>query len=219
MGSQQPRVDTSEDDELTLWLIRKAIEALECIHGLVDDYNRAAQLLRESGYHQIGELDFHPRGSVSYDYDRGAADKADRYPYWFGNPTQNRVNFLSIREICNLLGRGPISEADTLKRVIDIESRQNPRGPKKPKNFEVVERLGKSQSWVCFYCTAPGDNSHGPDGRVWHIEHIYPLVDGGDSKDDNLVLSCATCNLRKGRKLASDILAEVRGKVVVGNGA
>jgi len=42
------------------------------------------------------------------------------------------------------------------------------------------------------------------DGRVWHVDHAYPIVHGGDNRRDNKVLSCATCNLSKGPKSAKE---------------
>lgn len=66
---------------------------------------------------------------------------------------------------------------------------------------EQLSWLGPAQEWHCIYCHQQGDYEHGPDGRAWHIDHIYPLVLGGDWERDNLVLACATCNLGKNRKL------------------
>jgi len=67
-------------------------------------------------------------------------------------------------------------------------------------------RLGISQGWKCFYCDSLGTDELGPDGRSWHIDHVYAESKGGDSLKDNLVLSCARCNISKGRKLVSDFL-------------
>jgi len=49
----------------------------------------------------------------------------------------------------------------------------------------------------CQYCSRLGDQQGGPDGRTWHVDHIFPVSRGGDDSEDNLTLSCATCNLRK----------------------
>lgn len=43
----------------------------------------------------------------------------------------------------------------------------------------------------------------GPDGRNWHIDHVYPKALGGDDGLDNRVLACATCNLSKKHKSAN----------------
>lgn len=71
-----------------------------------------------------------------------------------------------------------------------------------------ISKLGTKYSWRCVYCHQPGDSTTGPDKRYWHIDHIYPRALGGDNKPDNLVLSCATCNLQKGTKFLTDMMAE-----------
>jgi hypothetical protein len=68
------------------------------------------------------------------------------------------------------------------------------------------ERLGRDQGWSCRYCSGAGDEDSGPDGRAWHVDHLYPVVRGGDSQPDNLVLACATCNLKKRAQLLTDFL-------------
>jgi len=66
--------------------------------------------------------------------------------------------------------------------------------------------LGVQQEWHCIYCHQGGDQKRGPDGRSWHIDHVYPVSLGGDDNEDNLVLACATCNLQKNRQLLMDAL-------------
>ncbi len=58
-------------------------------------------------------------------------------------------------------------------------------------------RLGTASGWACFYCHFAGTAEVGPDNRGWHVDHVYPVVNGGDDGPDNHVLSCATCNLEK----------------------
>lgn len=60
--------------------------------------------------------------------------------------------------------------------------------------------------WASCRIPAQSHKEKGPDGRVWHIDHLYPEALGGDWKNDNLVLACATCNLRKSRHLLMDFL-------------
>ena len=59
------------------------------------------------------------------------------------------------------------------------------------------DRLGEASGWICFYCGARGDSNLGPDDRRWHVDHVYPVCLGGDDKQDNHVLACASCNLSK----------------------
>lgn len=52
--------------------------------------------------------------------------------------------------------------------------------------------MSDSQKGLCFYCDGSLDN--------YHIDHIIPLSKGGEHQLHNLVLSCPTCNLKKGNK-------------------
>jgi hypothetical protein len=70
-------------------------------------------------------------------------------------------------------------------------------------------RLGAAQQWRCYYCHEQGTENSGADQRTWHVDHVYAKALGGDSKEDNLVLACATCNLKKNHKLVSDFLGIV----------
>lgn len=56
---------------------------------------------------------------------------------------------------------------------------------------------------VCFYCesTIPGGEAH--------LEHKRPISRGGGNSRGNLALSCAACNLRKGRKTHDEFLREL----------
>lgn len=69
-------------------------------------------------------------------------------------------------------------------------------------------RLGKDSGWTCFYCSNPGSRDFGPDGRVWHVDHCFPVSRGGDDEADNHVLACATCNLDKRTKTALEYFKE-----------
>lgn len=71
-------------------------------------------------------------------------------------------------------------------------------------------RLGKESNWTCFYCRHEGSEQFGPDERVWHVDHVYPIVRGGDDLPDNHVLACATCNLSKRARTALEYFAGER---------
>lgn len=101
--------------------------------------------------------------------------------------------------------------------VCDIVSLEPPQGPlegyKRP--ISVSGRFKYKQdltlyvqafSSTCQYCGGTGDEKRGPDGRTWHIDHVYAESLGGDSDPDNLVLACATCNIRKNAKLLTEHL-------------
>lgn len=70
-------------------------------------------------------------------------------------------------------------------------------------------RLGEASGWRCFYCGRQGDEDRGPDRRWWHVDHCYPVVRGGDARSDNLVLSCASCNLEKKDKSAAEYFSQL----------
>lgn len=56
--------------------------------------------------------------------------------------------------------------------------------------FDIFKR----DSFTCQYCGAQ------PPNVVLHIDHIVPVVDGGDNDPLNLVTSCGACNIGKGAK-------------------
>ena len=61
--------------------------------------------------------------------------------------------------------------------------------------FDIFKRDG----FTCQYC---GEQ---PPGVVLHIDHILPVVEGGNNRDANLVTSCAACNMGKGQKILNHL--------------
>jgi hypothetical protein len=61
----------------------------------------------------------------------------------------------------------------------------------KGRRFDVFRRDG----FTCQYC------GRQPPEVVLHLDHIIPVIEGGDSDPLNLVTACQDCNLGKGRKL------------------
>lgn len=53
--------------------------------------------------------------------------------------------------------------------------------------FEVFKR----DLFICQYC------GKRPPAVVLHVDHIVPVSDGGNNRVDNLITSCADCNLGK----------------------
>lgn len=75
----------------------------------------------------------------------------------------------------------------------------------------IAKRLGYCPiHWVCFYCGKLGTKQTGPDGRVWHADHSYPRALGGDDLPDNMVLTCASCNLSKRASSASEFFGKMK---------
>ena len=56
--------------------------------------------------------------------------------------------------------------------------------------------------WRCVYCGTTG-------GRLT-LDHVVPRSRGGDSIWENVVTSCAPCNLRKGDRLPEEVSMELR---------
>jgi 5-methylcytosine-specific restriction endonuclease McrA len=56
-------------------------------------------------------------------------------------------------------------------------------------------------NWRCVYCGTSG-------GRLT-LDHVIPRSRGGDSSWENVVTSCAPCNLRKGNRLPHEIHMEL----------
>lgn len=63
--------------------------------------------------------------------------------------------------------------------------------------FEILKRDG----FKCRYCGAT------PDQRVLHVDHVVPVVEGGDNSPMNLVTACQPCNGGKGPIPLGDQLA------------
>ena len=59
--------------------------------------------------------------------------------------------------------------------------------------YQVLMRDG----WQCFYC---GADMRGWEPGQMHIDHFYPRSKGGGDELDNLVVSCAQCNLSKNNR-------------------
>ena len=74
-----------------------------------------------------------------------------------------------------------------------------PRGVKR----KISRRaLFARDGWRCVYCGTA-------NGRLT-LDHVVPRSRGGDSVWENVVTSCAPCNLRKGNRLLHEIHMELR---------
>lgn len=69
---------------------------------------------------------------------------------------------------------------------------------KRPKISKTKrKRIYMRDKGICAYCGC--HLKYKPNG--FHIDHIVPLAHGGNNEDDNLTLSCASCNESKKTKL------------------
>lgn len=86
--------------------------------------------------------------------------------------------------------------------------RQRRRGAKVgPGVAEWMEvQAGVLVGKVCFYCGVEC-------GGRFHWDHRVPLVVGGQSSRENLVVSCPKCNLRKGARLPESVFCDELGLV------
>lgn len=57
---------------------------------------------------------------------------------------------------------------------------------------EVIHRAGHR----CEYCRL----SQVGQEAAFHLDHIHPVVDGGETTLENLALACVSCSLRKGAR-------------------
>ena len=74
--------------------------------------------------------------------------------------------------------------------------------------LDAARRRRFIDAWIethgaaCYHCGGAGDAERGPDGSAWHVDRIIPAGNGGRYDDDNMALSCAPCNKRKGANMA-----------------
>ena len=69
----------------------------------------------------------------------------------------------------------------------------------------VIHRAGN----LCEYCRL----SQKGQEATFHIDHIMPVISGGETVAENLALACVSCSLRKGAKeivVDSETMQEVR---------
>lgn len=79
---------------------------------------------------------------------------------------------------------------------------------REPISGSVRALVLRRDRWVCHYCDRPGERIEGPDGRQWHLDHVVAVAKGGRSVAENLVTSCATCNMAKGVRDYHEFLTE-----------
>ncbi len=67
---------------------------------------------------------------------------------------------------------------------------------------EVVQRAGNR----CEYCQL----SQAGQEAAFHVDHVHPVAEGGETTLENLALACVSCSLRKGaRRLARDPIGKI----------
>jgi 5-methylcytosine-specific restriction endonuclease McrA len=78
------------------------------------------------------------------------------------------------------------------------------------KKHKQVKRISERDGMRCTYCGCKLHHRAFNPNADWtvpgyaQIEHVVPRSQGGSSSLENLVLSCRSCNSRKGTKTPSD---------------
>lgn len=67
---------------------------------------------------------------------------------------------------------------------------------------EISEWIAASEK-TCFYCKVDCQDD-------FHVDHFYPLSRGGGHCLENLVIACATCNLKKSNKCPHEFIDSLK---------
>ena len=128
------------------------------------------------------------------------------------NASYEPLNVCSVRRAHVLVFKGkaeileehemPLHSAtDTFARPHVIRLVQYIRVPRAEQRKISRRALFARDEWSCVYCGTSG-------GRLT-LDHVLPRSRGGDSVWENVVTSCAPCNLRKGNRLLEEVSMEL----------
>ncbi len=105
--------------------------------------------------------------------------------------------FKGKAEVVEELDRPLRSATDTFRWPHVIRLVHYVRVPRLVQRKISRRALFARDGWQCVYCGNAG-------GRLT-LDHVIPRSRGGDSSWENVVTSCAPCNLRKGNRLPHEI--------------
>jgi 5-methylcytosine-specific restriction endonuclease McrA len=93
---------------------------------------------------------------------------------------------------------------------VSIPQKKKTTIPKLFKNERDAKVIRKARKRLyaittCAYCGRQATETRDPDGRTWHMDHVYPICLGGSDSLDNIVKSCARCNISKGAKIKTPL--------------
>ena len=94
------------------------------------------------------------------------------------------------------------SATDTFARPHVIRLVQYVKVPRAVQRKISRRALFARDGWRCMYCGTT-------NGRLT-LDHVVPRSRGGDSVWENVVTSCAPCNMRKGNRLPDEIKMTLR---------
>jgi 5-methylcytosine-specific restriction endonuclease McrA len=129
------------------------------------------------------------------------------------NASFEPLNVCTVRRAHVLVWKGKAEVLEKLEHPLHSASSTYPwphvirlvhyvRVPRGVKRKISRRALFARDGWRCVYC---GTSS----GRLT-LDHVVPRSRGGDSIWENVVTSCAPCNLRKGNRLLHEIQMELR---------
>src|SRR5207253_3040004 len=124
------------------------------------------------------------------------------------NASYEPLNFTTVRRAHVLVFKGkaevieelehPLRSAtDTFPRPHVIRLVQYVRVPRTLQRKISRRALFARDGWRCVYCGTTA-------GRLT-LDHVVPRSRGGDSVWENVVTSCAPCNMRKGNRLPEEV--------------
>jgi 5-methylcytosine-specific restriction endonuclease McrA len=129
------------------------------------------------------------------------------------NASYEPLNVTTVRRAHVLVFKGKAEVIEELDRPLTSASTTFPwphvirlmtyvRVPRAVKRKISRRALFARDGWRCVYCGTSG-------GRLT-LDHVVPRSRGGDSVWENVVTSCAPCNLRKGDRLPDEAKMELR---------
>jgi 5-methylcytosine-specific restriction endonuclease McrA len=129
------------------------------------------------------------------------------------NASYEPLNVCSVRRAHVLVWKGKAEVLEKLEQPLHSAASTYPwphvirlvsyvRVPRGVKRKISRRALFARDGWRCVYCGTA-------NGRLT-LDHVVPRSRGGDSVWENVVTSCAPCNLRKGNRLLHEIHMELR---------
>jgi 5-methylcytosine-specific restriction endonuclease McrA len=130
------------------------------------------------------------------------------------NSSYEPLNVCSVRRAHVLVFKGKAEVLTVVDRPLRTATRSYPwphvirllsyvRVPRVVHRRISRRALFARDGWRCQYC--------GTSGRLT-LDHVVPRSRGGDSVWENVVASCAPCNLRKGDRLPEEVQMHPRVK-------